>query len=178
LALEEKMAETASGAKSDLLARIDQSWSVLDALITRLDEARLTSPRDPAGWAVKDHLIHIAAWEDSVSALFQGRPRHQGLGVDKATYESGPFDEVNRRIYEKHSDVSAASAIERLRASHQILMAFVEGISEADLTRAVGEVFPSLAPGDRSTVLETIDGNTAGHYEEHMGWIEALLGGS
>jgi hypothetical protein len=100
------------------------------------------------------------------------------MGLDNATYEAGSIDEMNRRIYEWRKDVPAASAIELLRASHKTLMSFVEGLSEADLTREAGEMFPSAARGDRTSVVQLIDANSAGHFEEHRGWIEALLAGS
>jgi hypothetical protein len=172
------MAETASGAKSDLLKRIEKSWSALDGLVTRLGDTRLSSPRDREGWAVKDHLIHIAVWEDSVSALFQGKPRHLAMGLDEATYQAGSVDEMNRRIHEQRRDVSGSSVVEQLRASHKALMAFVEATSEADLVREAGEAFPASAPGEQRSVLQIIDENTAEHFEEHRGWIEALLAGS
>ena len=43
-----------------------------------LSEEQMTTIHDPQGWAAKDHLVHIAAWERSVAVFLQGRPRHEG----------------------------------------------------------------------------------------------------
>jgi len=37
--------------------------------------AGLRAAHDQQGWRVKDHLTHIAAWEQSLLALLEGRDR-------------------------------------------------------------------------------------------------------
>jgi hypothetical protein len=169
------MSATRLTTKSDLLSKIEKSWAALDSLLTRLTESQMTSLRDQAGWNVKDHLIHLAVWEDSVAALFRGEPRHQALGVDESTYRTASFDEVNARIREQRKDTPLAAALEQLRGSHATLMAFVEGKSDADLGKQARDLFPALPEGDHRLLIDIIDENTAGHFDEHRPWIEALL---
>jgi hypothetical protein len=164
--------------KAGLLRRIDTSWSALDALVRGLGSDLLGGRKDREGWAVKDHLIHLAVWEDSVSALFQGRPRHDALGVDETTYASASTDEVNRQVFERTKDVPAATAKEWLAKSHATLMGLVRGAREADLAREVRDLFPSAPSGERRRVLEIINENTAEHFDEHRGWIEELVAGT
>jgi len=72
--------------KVELEHRLDQSFSRLERRFEVLDARQLEGPTDPAGWTAKDHLAHLAAWERSMVHLLQGRPRHEGLGVEEAVY--------------------------------------------------------------------------------------------
>ena len=72
---------------TDLLRRMEEAWSSLDGALSQLSEEQLQR-RDDTGWSVKDHLSHMAAWERSVAFLLQGRPRHEGLGVDEETWRA------------------------------------------------------------------------------------------
>jgi uncharacterized damage-inducible protein DinB len=51
------------------------------ALIAGLDDAALSAPRGPGGWAIKDHLIHLAAWERGVAAMLGKRDRWNAMGL-------------------------------------------------------------------------------------------------
>ncbi|HKZ54215.1 MAG TPA: ClbS/DfsB family four-helix bundle protein [Anaerolineales bacterium] len=159
--------------KSELLLKVETSWTALHALLTRLTDDPVTTLHDENGWTVKDHLTHLAVWEDSVAALFQGKPRYLALGIDESMYAKGDFDAMNARIRELYEDIPLASALTKLRSSHRTLMAFVEGLSDADLDREVAHLFPH-APGDERRVTDIIFDNTARHFEEHRAWIEAL----
>ena len=51
--------------KRELLAAIDRDWLALQSALARMDEAQLAGVQDGESWTVKDHLMHIAAWERS-----------------------------------------------------------------------------------------------------------------
>ena len=85
--------------KAELLATIESTWASLDAALDRLTDRQKTRLKDAQGWTVKDHLIHLPAWERSVVFFLQGQPRHAGLGVDEALYENGSADDVNAAIH-------------------------------------------------------------------------------
>ena len=55
-----------------LLERVDTSWNELSELVAKLGPDGLART-GPDGWAVKDHLAHVAAWEHSLLALIEGR---------------------------------------------------------------------------------------------------------
>src|SRR3712207_668417 len=101
--------------KTDLMREIDTAWSTLTATLDRLTEAQMTEVRDAAGWAVTDHLVHIAAWERSVVVFLQGRPRHEGLGIDAQLYKRGDEDAMNAAIQRQRQPVSRAEAVAELR---------------------------------------------------------------
>src|SRR5687767_977074 len=108
--------------KAELMSEIESSWSNLNTALDRLREAQLTEPKDDNGWAVKDHLAHLAAWERSMVYMLQGKPRHEGLGVDEELYLNGDDDEINAAIQERTKDMPPAEALAELRNVHNQLM--------------------------------------------------------
>lgn len=158
-------------------AEIDRAWEELWAYLSERTPQELTELRDAEGWTAKDHLTHLVAWEQSVIAMFEGEPRYLGLGVDQALYEAGEFDPINAVIQQQRKEVPLDQALEQLRSTHAALMNHVGSISETDLNRPAGEVFPSVVAGERRSTGRIVFDNTAEHYAEHLEWIQTLVGG-
>jgi hypothetical protein len=76
------MAELGSMTKEEFLAQVADAWDGFNAAVDRLSESQLTGTQDDQGWTVKDHLTHLAAWERSTISFLEGKPRHEGLGVE------------------------------------------------------------------------------------------------
>src|SRR5690349_16666891 len=90
--------------KAELLAKTRASWDKLNAYVATLNDKQLTQLTDAAGWTVKDHLIHLAVWEDGVWALLNKKSRPAQMGVDEATWKRWKFDEINAVIQKLHKD--------------------------------------------------------------------------
>jgi len=140
------------------LARFDQAWAELDQTVKGLGERELTEIRDPAGWSAKDHLMHVAAWEQTLLAKGDGRPRHQVLGIDAATDASGDEEAINAAIFAATRHRPLQEVLDALRSTH--------AATRARLTAAAPD--PQL--------LADVPGYTE-HYEQHRGWIRELVGG-
>jgi hypothetical protein len=168
------MSESPVPSKHDLLKQISASRATLQHALDRLSEQQLTAVRDAEGWTVKDHLLHLAAWERSVTALLRDEPRCDGLGVESAVYASGDFDAINAAIYLHGADRSAREALAVFRADHEELLHGLEALSDSDLGIPVRELPAGDAQDDRP-LYRTILDNTAGHYAEHLPWIQALV---
>jgi hypothetical protein len=54
-------------ASNGVMEPIEESWNQLNAAIEALGPEALNTT-GPDGWAVKDHLAHLAAWEASLIA--------------------------------------------------------------------------------------------------------------
>ena len=162
--------------KAELLGEIESAWTKLNEALDRLTEEQMTEIRDAEGWAVKDHLVHIAAWERSVVVFLQGRPRHEGLGVDKQLYEEGGDDKINAAVQERRKDATLSEALAELREVHRQLLSLVEPMSDDDLYKANSDFQPD-AQGERDErpVMGMIYSNTANHFREHQEWIESLV---
>lgn len=162
---------------AELRRRIDRDWAALGALLAPLSAARLTTPTDEQGWSIKDHLAHLTAWERSIVSLLRGRPRHEGLRVDAATYQGGDFDVINAAIHEQSKDRPVADVLADFHATHGHLLAALASLTDADLARTYSSYLPD-EPGEESgaPIVGWIEGNAHDHYREHMAWIERLLG--
>ncbi len=162
--------------KADLLHEIDDAWSTLTAALDGLTDAQMTDVRDAAGWAVTDHLVHIAAWERSVVVFLQGQPRHVGLGIEEHLYQTGDEDAINAAIQRQRQHVSGAEARAELWAVHTDLVRLLAPLSNDDLYRA-SSMYQPAAPGERDErpIIGMIYSNTANHFREHQAWITRLV---
>lgn len=165
--------------KALLMSEIESSWPQLNDAIEQLTEAQMTELKDAEGWSVKDHLTHIAAWERSMVYLFQGRPRHEGLGVDEPLYLNGNDDEINAVVQRRCAHLTPAEALAEMRGVHDQLMRLIEPMSDEDLQKPYSHYLPD-EPGedDGTPILARVYGNSAGHFKEHLGWIQSLVGGT
>jgi uncharacterized damage-inducible protein DinB len=141
---------------TDAVTRIDRAWAELEATVAALSPYQLTEARDPAGWAVKDHLIHVAVWADAFLARLDGRPLHEALGIGP-TPEGADEDAINAAIFARHRERPAADVLDALRAAHRAVRARL-----------------AETPAGEGPTLEEIAGNTWEHYEAHRGWIRGL----
>src|SRR3989442_14546654 len=67
---------TADGVR----ARIRSKRKELVDLVAAIDEPAMSRAGD-GGWAIKDHLVHIGAWEHWLLALFERRDRLAPMGA-------------------------------------------------------------------------------------------------
>ncbi|NJN99771.1 MAG: ClbS/DfsB family four-helix bundle protein [Anaerolineales bacterium] len=167
--------ETTPQTKAELLARIAEGRTALEQALGRLSEAQLTTPA-ASGWAIKDHLAHLSAWEAGIAALLQHQPRWAAMGLDEAAITQYEMDDWNEILYQQNRERSLAEVRHYFAESHRQLVAAVESLSEEDLFKPyayfeVGEA----GKDDTRPIIGRIIGNTYEHYEEHQEWIEAAL---
>lgn len=170
------MSENDNLTKEVLFERIAESWQALNDQLDQLSDQEMTWQRDAAGWSVKDHVAHLAAWENTALYLLEGRPRYFALGIDEDTYRRGNLDEINEDLFHQYAGMSAHEALDRLRMVHEKMMDILEPMTEADFHRPVGYYLRQRRKDqDPRPVIDVVYANTAEHYNEHMAWIQALL---
>ncbi len=163
--------------KTELLADIERAWTALDQVLARLTVAQMTTLRDAQGWTVKDHIIHLAAWERSVVFFLQGKPRHAGLGVDESLYLNGSADDVNAVVFQQHRDLPLSDAQADFRDVHATLLKLLQPLTDDDLLKSYRQYLPDEpGEGEGPRALELVYGDTAGHVDTHLPWIKALVG--
>ena len=155
------------------LPRIEKSWADLEQLVEALGPNGLTIV-GADGWAVKDHLIHIAAWEHSLLALLEGANIQSAMGVGPEVEE---MDAINAEVWAMHKDKSPEEALEYFRQSHALLIKLLSKMSDADLQQPYNHYQPNEPrdANDNRPALDWVAGDTYEHYAEHMGWIRQLV---
>ena len=162
--------------KAELMRHISESRSKLEQMIGRLSEAQIVAP-GPDGWSVKDHLSHVAAWEESLLALLEGRDRDAAIGLDPSTVEAAndDVDKINASIHQRNRDRSPTDVLAAFRETHARVLAALDRLADADLLRPYSFYQPNAQPYDARPVIGWIDGDTWDHYDEHVAWIGQLL---
>jgi hypothetical protein len=155
---------TTREAAGAALARFDQAWGELDKTVHSLSPRDLSDIRDPAGWAAKDHLMHVAVWEQALLARLDGRPRYHALGLDASTEGSEDWDALNAKIFAATRQRSVGDVLDSLRGTHAATRACLAAL-------AAGTADAPTADGFVADM-----GGYADHYDQHRGWIRELIG--
>jgi len=163
----------APASKAELCALIADGWDQLEQAIAGIAPTALEE-RQGDGWSLMDHLAHVAAWERATTALLEGRPRHQAMGVDEAVYLSGDDDTINAALWSLHVDKPGASTLAELRAAHAQLVAVLDHLSEEALQRTRSEALPSEPDDSPEPLLTRLVGSTYAHYVEHAAHVREL----
>ena len=137
--------------REELLTRFRAMRSELLEALDGLRPPELTeSTLD--GWSVKDHLFHLAAWDD----IRAQEVERISAGHDSAWRMSGDQDAAfNALLYDLHRNLSVEQAFWELTRSRQRLVAALE----AATSRAL----------DASLYGEA--GLVSSHEAQHAGWI-------
>jgi hypothetical protein len=151
--------------------RIDAAWNELSDLVAKLGPDGLMA-RAGDGWAVKDHLAHVGAWEHSLTGLIEGRDRLAAMGVHEPVEEE--TDVVNAAVFRLHERENAEQALKYFRDSHVQLMTALGKLTDADLAKPYSHYQPG-EPDEKRPVLGWVAGNTYEHYAEHIDWINQLI---
>jgi len=162
-------------SKAQLLTKLERAWDALQRTIDASDEEALTTRTDPAGWSSKDHLAHLAAWANSVLVMIRdGRPQWEGLGIDKAMFDTEGYDEENEVIRQQTVDWPLQRVTSHLSDIHQELVRVVTGMSDDDLMKPCS----AFVEGGRDVpIIQMVDGDGPNHYDEHREYIERILKG-
>lgn len=167
------MSDTTPKTTAELLSRLDRAWEALESTLGRLTQAQLTDVRDLAGWAVKDHVMHVAAWEDAFLARLTGRPTHEALGLDEAALAQDE-DAVNAAIFTRHRHRPLTEVLNAARTSHRAVRARLAALGDHAVAGTVTDVVPPGTESEGGAAAAWIAGNTWEHYEAHHDWIRTL----
>ena len=164
--------------KAQFEDHLRDAWAQLQQTLDALTEDQMTERTDAASWTVKDHLAHLLVWEQGIIALLRREPRYEAMGVDLQTAqrmnEGGWLNQILRA---QHQSATLADVRDRLRKTHEELVAIVASMEPGDLLKTYAHYQPD-EPGDDSgePVLRWVVGNSSGHYLEHLPWIQRLSG--
>ena len=158
--------------KTELLARIRQAHTELEALLSSLNEAQLTQPGAVGTWAVKDVLAHLLAWEQYANRQLQAAARHESGQIPLFSADDPEdTDQLNALIVQRAHAAPVAQLRDDLGHSLHTLSQTLEGCTEADLFQPDG-----LQRWLNYQALDVIAGNSYEHFEEHLAALHEWRG--
>lgn len=161
-------------SKAELIERTTRARAALAALIAPLTDEQMARPGGPDGWAVRDHLAHITAWQRSLVALLRGQPRKAAMGIDVATAAAGT-DAINALVYERNRDRPPAEVLAEFRAASAEVLTVLAPLNDDDLLLPYSHYQPDDPPYNPRPVMGWVAGNTCDHFDEHTGWLRTLI---
>jgi len=156
--------------KADLMARIPPARAALEEIIQPLSETQLSQQGLDVGWAVKDHLAHVATWEHMLCAHLRDGSDHAVVGLESEQYATMSLDELNAHIDRLNHDRGATEVMAHFHDAHRELMALLASMSDAQFDAPYWQDEPEGRP-----VRDKVAGDTYNHYIEHRAWIQAIL---
>ena len=143
-----------------VLESFDSEGAELMSAIEGLSETALEEP-SLNGWSVKDHLSHLAQWEE----LRYLDTVRIAAGYRSAVDSTPAQDEVfNQMTVEWRRSHSLAQVLWELETARRRVLDAVATLSDEELARVLTDSWPLGA--------RVIEG-AMGHEAEHAGWIRA-----
>jgi hypothetical protein len=158
--------------REDLLREIDTSWGNLQTYVVSLTPDQLTRLRDKGGFSIKDHLMHIAAWEVATLAQLERRSKREAMDIPAEIGIWGDDDPVNELIQRRYKDIPLDQAMQTFRENHERVVNKLKSMTEEELQRPYREYQPE-SDDDRPLILWMV-GDMIHHYRDHLPWIKAI----
>lgn len=165
---------------SEFVIAVERAWKPYRDYISSLTPEQLDGPSDAAGWTVKDHIAHVTSWQEGITAVLQGRPRHEGMGLSKADRVSevetdDEVDALNAKMRDIDAHFSGEEAVEEAILKHEGFVMELESQPEEAVSRKRSDYLPGPDPDDMS-FTDWVWNNSGAHYAEHLTYIRRILG--
>lgn len=119
--------------RAQLLKRLDEAWTALNASYADLPQSRLVEPNVIGAWSIKDIIMHVATWE--AESLTHLPVVLAGNRPPRYSRQYGGIDAFNALATERNRHVSVAGALAHRDETHRRLVGFVHTIPEEQFSR-------------------------------------------
>lgn len=158
--------------KQSVLDVIDDERAEWDALIAKIDPARMEQPDFTGGWTFKDIVAHITDWRLRSIARLEAAARGEPEPPDPWPAGLEDDDEINAWFYARDRDLPLSQVLQEAAGSFVRLRLAVEELPEEALTDP--NWFPWLEGDALGPIF--LDRTYFDHFhEEHEADIRAWL---
>lgn len=158
---------------AELLERIGSTRTMLEERVTELTETGFNA-ETKNGWTLRNHLIHLAAWEASLASILRRERRGPAMGLEPSDFEGDwQTDAVNALLLERHAEMSEDDVRAWFASAHAETLAMLETLIDSDLQRPFIEFQPYPGAPDDAPIVKWIAGDTYEHFEEHLALFPA-----
>ena len=163
--------------KTQLLKHYNVVRTQLREFIDSLSTSQLMISADEAGWTVKDHLVHIAAWQNGISALLERKPRFPAMGLPESAATIDDFDRINEMVREHYAGLSPAQVNKMVRDADVHFRKVLSSVTAADLAKPYAFYAKIRKPSETESqpVFGWVEGNSWHHIEEHLPWMRQII---
>lgn len=119
--------------KARLLTELQDEQAAWEALLSSIDETRMTEPGVAGEWSMKDIIAHLTGWRRRSVGRFQAALRHEPLPPPPWPSHLRTDDEINAWMVESNRDRPVSAVLQDDRAVFQQLVDTLSAFSEAEL---------------------------------------------
>ena len=120
-------------SKAQLLAELQNEQAAWEALLSAIDDARMTEPGVAGDWSIKDIVAHLTGWRQRTVSRFKAALQHQPMPAPSWPSHLQTDDEINDWIYASNRDRSLSAILQEDRAVFQQLVDTLSAFPEAEL---------------------------------------------
>jgi len=154
--------------KSELLEQIQLERVRLEETLAGMSKKQMTtSGVTDTGWAVKDVLTHLIAWEQMCLSWYKAGLRGESPALPAPGMTWRDLPKLNDQIFKENHRRSLDDVLAEFQASHRQMLKTVKAMPEADLT----ELGRYAWTGQKWTVGNFIAASTSSHYR----WARTLV---
>lgn len=156
--------------KADLMSAIEREWSLLMAVIQKLDSKKIITA-DASGLSPKDYLAHLAEWMKILMGYYMDkRPAHEVMGLAPEVTHDWDFEARNQLLFERNRGRSIEDVLDELSRVYAELTTRLNAISFDELMKPRQAFDPTKRP-----LLVFVLRGTTRHFAEHRQTIEKNL---
>lgn len=159
--------------REQFLSQLEASWNEFQNWIASLTEEQFTVPTDAAGWTVKDHAIHIAAWEKAALATIEGKSKREAMNITPEVWEQDD-DPINAVIQQRYHNMPSNEVKQTLQQNHDLLLKKFDTMTEADFQLPYRHYQPKST--QENPIIRWLEWDTIGHYNDHLSWMKVIVG--
>ena len=159
-------------SRDSLLREVESGWNELQTYLASLTVEQLTGPTDAEGWTAKDHIVHLATWEEGALALLEGKLKREAMDIPPEVWTQGD-DPINAVIQQRYQDMPLEEVMASFRQTHDRVVKILSTMTDEQLQLPYHH-YQSDSTDERA-LLEWLPWDTFRHYRDHMPWIAAIV---